>query len=567
MAVTSNPLIEVDFRDSTANLSVASTEDVLATVVDASWGPVGYPVVATSEEFQNYVNPTGAARINESYANVQSYFAKGGRYVEFVRLTSNEKIMNFSLRVDQKDSPTQFIFSAVANPYSENWEAMPPMEADTGVAVFRMLYPGGVPGFILILPYAFSGSTASSVPFYRMYFGSFTPTSGKSYPTVASDFDTLYEDYIFCFDPTVSQNGVSLYYADVINAQSRYFTADPSVVAPFNDQEALQSLSENLVIVAEVSGYTPTTDGVGEGESYYTVKDYASAYAMFGDRDTSRATLIAQPIYASVVSEDPVQDIQNAIINLAATRMDLNALVGSAKGVWVQDATQTVANAKSCLDGLTWDMFSGCINAQERYAVGTQYFLQDGTYGWAGRIAATAASLSNRNQLPSYKAYGQYPGVITKSLTFKNVVDLHEEGIGSIYKTATANYIFNIQSMYTIRTSYFGKLNVMRVTAAVLRNTFDLVEMAIHTGVAADATRRAVLQAQLNSMLGDMAARGEIRNQSNANCGSALNTDTLTKNGKVLNIVLEMWYIGLTERVLITVQATDTTTTATLTEG
>ena len=566
MAVTSNPLIEVDFRDSTANLSVASTEDVLATVVDASWGPVGYPVVATSEEFQNYVNPTGAARVNESYANVLSYFAKGGRYVEFVRLTANEKVVQFTLSVNDASDVTSFALSGNAVPYSENWEDMPSMPGETGVAVFRMRYPGSVPGAILILPYTFSGTNKSTVPFYRMYFGAFTPTTDKAAPEAASDFDTLYEDYVFCFDPTVSQNGVSMYYADVINAQSSYFTADPNVSPAFTDQEKLASMTYKSAVNV-IPSTTPGEIKEGRVNSYYTAEDYANAYAMFGDRDTSRATMIAQPLYASVLESDPVVKAQTAIINLAATRMDLNALVGSASGVWVQDATQTVANAKEYFGGLPWDMFSGCINAQERFAIGTQYFLQDGTYGWAGRIAATAASLSNRNQLPSYKAYGQYPGVITKSLTFKNVVDLHEEGIGSIYKTATTNYIFNIQSMYTIRTSYFGKLNVMRVTAAVLRNTFDLVEMAIHTGVAADPTRRAVLQAQLNSMLGDMAARGEIRNQSNANCGNALNTDTLTKNGKVLNILLEMWYIGLTERVLITVQATDTTTTATLTEG
>ena len=566
MAVTSNPLIEVDFRDSTANLSVASTEDVLATVVDASWGPVGYPVVATSEDFQNYVNPTGAARINESYANVLSYFAKGGRYVEFVRLTANEKVVQFTLSVNDASAVTSFILRGNAVPYSENWEDMPSMQEETGVAVFRMRYPGSIPGAILILPYTFSGTNKSTVPFYRMYFGAFTPTTDKEAPEAVSDFDTLYEDYVFCFDPTVSQNGVSMYYADVINAQSSYFTADPNVSPAFTDQEKLASMTYKSAVDV-IPSTTPGEIKEGRVNSYYTAEDYANAYAMFGDRDTSRATMIAQPLYASVLESDPAVKVQTAIINLAATRMDLNALVGSASGVWVQDATQTVANAKTYFGGLPWDMFSGCINAQERYAIGTQYFLQDGSYGWAGRIAATAASLSNRNQLPSYKAYGQYPGVITKSLTFKNVVDLHEEGIGSIYKTATTNYIFNIQSMYTIRTSYFGKLNVMRVTAAVLRNTFDLVEMAIHTGVAADPTRRAVLQAQLNSMLGDMAARGEIRNQSNANCGSALNTDTLTKNGKVLNILLEMWYIGLTERVLITVQATDTTTTATLTEG
>lgn len=102
------------------------------------------------------------------------------------------------------------------------------------------------------------------------------------------------------------------------------------------------------------------------------------------------------------------------------------------------------------------DMFTAGIVAWERYTLSTllgrQTFNLDGTAGWAGRIVSVAGQLKNRNQPPSYKAYGAYSGSLVRSLTFKQVYSLHQDyGIGSIYTTASGNYIFDIRTLYGVR--------------------------------------------------------------------------------------------------------------------
>ena len=64
---------------------------------------------------------------------------------------------------------------------------------------------------------------------------------------------------------------------------------------------------------------------------------------------------------------------------------------------------------------------------------------------------------------------GSYPGVLSESLKFDDVLDLHKEGINSVYSSINGPQIFGIKSMHERQNSYYAKLNIMRVLAAILR--------------------------------------------------------------------------------------------------
>lgn len=209
-------------------------------------------------------------------------------------------------------------------------------------------------------------------------------------------------------------------------------------------------------------------------------------------------------------------------------------------------------------------MFTDAIAAVEKVTVRNKSFFLDGTATWAARTAVVAKTYKNRNRLASYLATGQTSAVLVKSLQFATVVELMSDyGIGSIYKATTGNYIFNIRSQYANQSSYFGKMNVMRVTAALLSWLLTDVEYVIHTEVTSDATERLSFQEQCNSKLGQMIARGELKSESFISCGDDINTDALTQGGECLNIEADLWFKKLTERVKIKITATDSSVTVT----
>lgn len=212
-------------------------------------------------------------------------------------------------------------------------------------------------------------------------------------------------------------------------------------------------------------------------------------------------------------------------------------------------------------------MFNAAYAAVERVVVRNKAFVLDGTATAAGSIAAVAASLKNRNRLPSYMETGKVNAVLMKSLEFNTVVELMDEyGIGSIYTAASGNYMFNVRSRYSIQRSYFGKLNVMRVTAALLAWLMTDSEYAIHTEVTSDEAQRIAFQERCNSKLGQMIARGELKSESYISAGNDINTDALTNGGECLNIEAYCWFKKLTERVKIKVIATDTTTSVSISQ-
>jgi len=83
------------------------------------------------------------------------------------------------------------------------------------------------------------------------------------------------------------------------------------------------------------------------------------------------------------------------------------------------------------------------------------------------------------------------------------------------------------------------------------------VDLCIHTAAASDPQARLNLQARLNTLLGQMISRRELKSQSNANVGDSLNTDALTNGGELLVVEITLWPYKLTEKVTIRIVTTD----------
>ena len=560
---TTNPLVNVEFVDETNYVNPASTDDIVGAVVESVWGVPDTPTVLTSESWRSFASLMDSPRVNQSFATIQRLFDAGAAYVAVVRPSVNEKYL---LAVG---TVADSVLTIEASQHETAEEDDIPIEesaiADDPTALFavRYKYPGGVPFKLEVTPLASTArkpNDLKDVPLFTMAFY----LNGATAPT---------ESFLVAFTEASAQ-GESYFYADVINSSSLYFVASSAVetqLAP----GAIAGLSAPGVL--ETNDKTFSDPGGIFNPNPLTAAQYVEAYKRFRDRSQSSITLLVST-YDPNADDDTEgtqmgpEDVYATISDIANTRKDCNALIGCPKSRFNNaDETTVKENIRdyftnnpnsSFMDSL--DMFTDAIAAVEKVTVRNKSFFLDGTATWAARTAVVAKTYKNRNRLASYLATGQTSAVLVKSLQFATVVELMSDyGIGSIYKATTGNYIFNIRSQYANQSSYFGKMNVMRVTAALLSWLLTDVEYVIHTEVTSDATERLSFQEQCNTKLGQMIARGELKSESFISCGDDINTDALTQGGECLNIEADLWFKKLTERVKIKITATDSSVTVT----
>lgn len=560
---TTNPLVNVEFVDETNYVNPASTDDIVGAVVESVWGVPDTPTVLTSESWRSFASLMDSPRVNQSFATIQRLFDAGADYVAVVRPSVNEKYL---LAVG---TVADSALTIKASQHETAEEDDIPIEesaiADDPTALFavRYKYPGGVPFKLEVTPLASTArkpNDLKDVPLFTMAFY----LNGAKAPT---------ESFLVAFTEASAQ-GESYFYADVINSSSLYFVASAAVetqLAP----GAIAGLSAPGVL--ETNDKAFSDPGGIFNPNPLTAAQYVEAYKRFRDRSQSSITLLVST-YDPNADDDTEgkqlgpEDVYATISDIANTRKDCNALIGCPKSLFNNADEATVKEAiveyfttnsnTSFMDSL--DMFTDAIAAVEKVTVRNKSFFLDGTATWAARTAVVTKTYKNRNRLASYLATGQTSAVLVKSLQFATVVELMSDyGIGSIYKATTGNYIFNIRSQYANQSSYFGKMNVMRVTAALLSWLLTDVEYVIHTEVTSDATERLSFQEQCNSKLGQMIARGELKSESFISCGDDINTDALTQGGECLNIEAELWFKKLTERVKIKITATDSSVTVT----
>lgn len=180
---------------------------------------------------------------------------------------------------------------------------------------------------------------------------------------------------------------------------------------------------------------------------------------------------------------------------------------------------------------------------------------------WCGLQCATASQV-RINQVASAKTYGAYSGILQSSLSFNDVLTLHDLGINSIYSTITGPYMFGVHTTFSRQTSYYGKLNVMRVVTRLLRDVLPSFLGAIHTDTASNPITRRSFGIAVQSIVDEYISNQNLKPQSLVDVSENVNNDYTTKSGTILNAVFELWFIGLVEKVKITIQATDSTVSA-----
>lgn len=589
-------LIQVDFLDETNYISVSDGSDIVGVVADTNWGPVGVPTVCNSSVYRTLFNPQGLGRLNSSLATVTRVFEMGASYVEVVRLgkdtSASEPWVFFSIDSTGKltaDAGFTYANDAEATDFTSVIASANNPIKEGSVAAFRLRYPGGFPMRVSLS----SSKTFMTKQLFTLTLSAFSgftyDSSGKSTPSFNNTLETL----SFTLEE-LEASGVSYFYADQISNNSAYFTTDItwaySNESKYTTSSGAVASSFTNVGMGDIQGYS-VSKGSGDVEMSiptYSSSAFVSAYKLFGDRDISSSTLLVSSFIPSMDSGKVPEDatsatdgfedyasVLSAMSSVSEARKDCNSLVGFPtitntyywKPKGGDSDTGTRANAVAWFDSADISnaglrMFTSGIVGWETYTLrttlGVKRFDLDCTAAWAGRICATAYALHNRNQLPSYKAYGSFSGSLVRSLDFDTVVKMHDEdGIGSVYSSAVGNYIFCIRDLYGAGESYFARLNVMRVTAALLSQTFDMVEEVIHTDVAANRTNRLALEGRLNTLLGNFAARQELKVESYANVGDELNSDVNTNGGRYLRIQLVCYFMSLTEKVFITVVARD----------
>lgn len=589
-------LIQVDFLDETNYISVSDGSDIVGVVADTNWGPVGVPTVCNSSVYRTLFNPQGLGRLNSSLATVTRVFEMGASYVEVVRLgkdtSASEPWVFFSIDSTGKltaDAGFTYDNDAEATDFTSVIASDNNPIKEGSVAAFRLRYPGGFPMRVSLS----SSKTFMTKQLFTLTLSAFSgftyDSSGKSTPSFNNTLETL----SFTLEE-LEASGVSYFYADQISNNSAYFTTDItwaySNESKYTTSSGAVASSFTNVGMGDIQGYS-VSKGSGDVEMSiptYSSSAFVSAYKLFGDRDISSSTLLVSSFIPSMDSgkvpeaatsaTDGFEDyasVLSAMSSVSEARKDCNSLVGFPtitntyywKPKGGDSDTGTRANAVAWFNSADISnaglrMFTSGIVGWETYTLrttlGVKRFDLDCTAAWAGRICATAYALHNRNQLPSYKAYGSFSGSLVRTLDFDTVVAMHDEdGIGSVYSSAVGNYIFCIRDLYGAGESYFARLNVMRVTAALLSQTFDMVEDVIHTDVAANRSNRLALEGRLNTLLGNFAARQELKVESYANVGDELNSDVNTNGGRYLRIQLVCYFMSLTEKVFITVVARD----------
>lgn len=554
MSNTTNPLIDVDFVDNTNYANPLSTDDVVGGVVETVWGKVDQMVLLDSVSWEAFANPLGLARVNQSYATIRRLFDAGAKYIEVYRPSKNEKYLFVTgVANDSGDTPTLTVTAIDKTPTEAESYEETFWSNEKAVFCIRYRYPGGFPGKLEVIP--FTGRKPDELANVAL-FNINLYLNGAQDPT---------ETFTVSFTQAEA-SGESFFYAEVLNNQSRYLTAKLDFVA--------EGLDETLLAVKANADVDYNEMFTGEGGIWnpnpLTIQDYINAYEKFRDRTRSSSTLLISTFNPNdKESADEIVNLYGKLCEVSNARKDMNALVGCRKqefnGTDEGDRKQAI---QAYIDSIpNQGMFNAAYAAVERVVVRNKAFLLDGTATAAGAIASVAASLKNRNRLPSYMETGKVNAVLMKSLEFNTVVELMDEsGIGSIYTAASGNYLFNIRSRYSIQRSYFGKLNVMRVTAALLAWLMTDAEYAIHTEVTSDEAQRIAFQERCNSKLGQMIARGELKSESYISAGNDINTDALTNGGECLNLEAYCWFKKLTERVKIKVIATDTTTSVSISQ-
>lgn len=521
-------IISVEFIDNTNYQQNSTSTDVVGDIIDHVWGPVNQKLVLTQSEFLNYYPLYPSI----PYANAYRALQAGARYVEVYRPQA-------------KDTYMQFVVSETADAFTIKGER---------TAVGAAKYTTSIAGAVMVISLKYPGWVPETLFAYTKLGVSVTLAPDTANPVTIS----LLGYAAGATDPvTVAIYQGSFNPEDVVDGQPFFIetvVANSAIISCHVISTPTGATTDPLVVDSS-SVDTPDAPYV---HTPLTAADIEPLYGkLWASAQTSAATILIPAL--------PDSTVYAAVTAVAAKRMDLTALVGigdPATAITTYfNADDPVSEMQTYLGTLTKNMFSGAYFGVESVTVANKQLLLDGTAGVAGRICSVANSVRT-NQLPSADSYGSFPGTLAASLDFPEVLSLQELGANSIYTAESGSQIWGIRSLHDRQTSYFGKFNVSRVLASVLRFTFKGCWGVIHTDVAANPLTRSSFQTSLQTLLDNQVAAQNLKNGSEFVMSDELNTDAATQGGAILRIDLYLAFIGLTERVHIRVIATDTTVSA-----
>lgn len=361
-----------------------------------------------------------------------------------------------------------------------------------------------------------------------------------------SDNDVL-ESFEGSTDPLANIGGESIYLENVVESQF----INVRVFGSLNNiEDSTEETKKSFVLYS----------GITIGEEFK--KGVKDAYKYFRDYESSNATIVINPF----VKKELMADIDGDIASLAEYRKNCIAVVGYPTDSSCDFKKDDIAGYfgggnDGVASNALGNKFCVALSGREYLTVFGQRFTSNCVGGYCGAMVNTAKEV-RINQIASGYTYGMYGGSLKKSLLSGEAIDLMELGINSVYTSKRGNLIWGTRTMYSRQSSYFGKINVMRVCSMILRNIYPIAIETLHTDAASNPITRASVSTMLNSILDTYIANQDLHADSIADCSDAINTDYLTKGGTVLNIILRLHFIGLVERVSIKIIATDTSVTA-----
>jgi hypothetical protein len=556
-------LIDVKYIDNTGYPAIGGTTECIGGAFWHYWGPANQLIYLRNSDFPVfYPNQAAAFGIAfkgagqsaslqgelNSWANLFQSANLGSPYIEAFRvvdITNGPKYCHFNVITNAATAPT----ITTANVTKDG---SPVTVANSLNLMWR--YPG-------VPPASFTLSDTFTIVFER---DTTTDPRGWLFTLLiyGSSTTDVIERHTVSVDPNYTLDGNNVFIDSVLAANSQYFRSKCDFILTAADGSNNPFHGTGNFSIAVLPKTTHLTTMVACMGNSGTAVDASMTTAKkeFGRFEMSRSTIILQPTEATTSA---TKTALTSWLAIAKKRNNVHIFSGVGIGQG-QLAPVTLSDVATQLGDLPQ------VSADGKW--GTFYVARELFNSFAGRlflngigtIAAATVSTAlavNRNQPASAQQYGGFPGVLYDSLDFDVLLHLHEEkNVGGVYAATTGPQIFNVRTLFSRQTSYFSKLNCMRVIEAILGRVINAVFTIIHTPTAADPIQRALFQSQLTSILTDFMP-SEILPDSFADVSASLNNDTATHGGEILHINLNLHLMKVVERVKISVIATDSSVT------
>lgn len=547
MAKSVLDLIDVQFQDATNHTSTTST-DTIGMVMPFYWGESDKTRVYTRTEFFEMFPeslPIGVNNITNTdlysgYAQIKNAFSHGAGEVEIYRPSNGWKYQNLTIDKTGTVSGTSTNLNLSATKYDE-----------TKAVTIALKYAGYVPQS---LAFGYTNISVGVALSNSDDYADGAIITINVYGVNSDNTNTLLETFEGAANPTAKIGGESIFIENVVS-NSMFI----DVMA--TDNITIEEDVDEVVYACNIYDESGVFASNSFTEAFKT--GIKNGYDVFEDYESSVCTLIINPfvsVSAKYGETVLITEYDTAIKNIAEYRKNCLAVVGypiDYNADYSKEKIEEYFSTHPCLGSKFVIFVQGC----EYVLVFGQRFTLNCIGAYCGEMVSIAKEV-HLNQIPSGYVYGIYGGSLKKSLLSGKAIDLMEKGINSVFASKRGNIIWGTRTAYSRQSSYFGKINVMRVCTMLLKNIFPIAIETLHTDAASNPITRASLSTMLNSIIETYITNQDLMDDSYADCSDSINTDYLTKGGTVLNIILSLHFIGIVERVSIKIIATDTSVTA-----